>query len=255
MDIIRQLRGFIRNPILIRTASIASLVEQKLEHLMPKNAHELCSGRLGISLTKIWSFENKFVSEFESRQDLIDACKASCFIPGWSGSLTPPEYKGVPYIDGGFSDNRPMFPNEKEDGDGDKSDDDDLAKKNATRHILISGIAIEADVTPRDEGALFKARILGNVYLGTCKNVMRCMYAIIPTSLERYKDDLVGGYIDMKEYLFRNDLLKCRDCWHKAAPDNGTATIKKEACIACLKVLEQVDSLSLPTSLFDAFKE
>lgn len=242
MEIIRQLRAFIWNPTLLRNSSIASLLEEKLEFMLPKNAHELCSNRLGLSLTKLWSLENRFVSQFESRNDLIDAIRAGCFIPGWSGTFKAPQYKGEQFVDGAYSDNCPKFRDQLENDDTD-----------ATRHIQVCAFASEADVTPSKEPYLFKARFFGNIYRVTWKNVTRSMHAMIPANVDKYLDYVVEGHRDMKEYLFRNDLLKCRDCWHKGI--NSETVIKEAACLACLQVLERVDSLALPKSILDIFKE
>lgn len=39
--------------------------------MLPENAHELCSGRLFISLTRYKDFKNVVVSQFETRDELI----------------------------------------------------------------------------------------------------------------------------------------------------------------------------------------
>jgi len=66
----------------------------------------LCSGRLFISATRARDYANVVISEFDSRDELIQAILCSCFIPFYCGR-TPPTYRGEHYIDGGFSDNQP----------------------------------------------------------------------------------------------------------------------------------------------------
>jgi hypothetical protein len=241
MDLLRQLRAFIRHPNL-RGLSIMSLIEQKLDLLLPKNAHVLCSGRLGISLTKLWSFENRFVSEFDSRQDLIDAVVAGCFIPGWSGSLTAPLYKGEQFVDGAYSDNSPKF-----------CDNNGTQLNNGTRSIQVCAFASDLDVAPRDKTFLFKARAFGNSYPFNLNNLIRSFHAMMPASIETYQYYLIEGHRNMKDYLFDNDFIKCRDCWHKSNL-NETVT-EKLACIACLKLMEQVDGLKIPKQMLDIFKD
>ncbi|EDW51070.1 GM12054 [Drosophila sechellia] len=57
---------------------------------LPEDAHLLASGRLHISLTRVSDRRNVVMSEFSSRQELLQALMCSCFIPGLSG-LVPPQ--------------------------------------------------------------------------------------------------------------------------------------------------------------------
>lgn len=103
----------------------------------PSRSDIICSGRLFISATRARDYKNVVLSEFDSREELIQvrpgtpphplpfwhpssfsslmlvhflfilqAIICSCFIPFYCG-LTPPSYRGEQYIDGGFSDNQP----------------------------------------------------------------------------------------------------------------------------------------------------
>lgn len=78
---------------------------------------------------------------------------------------------------------------------------------------------------------------------------------MLPFSVNTYYDYLVDGHRDMKEYILLNCPLKCAECWRQkdcqgSEPDS---VIKNKACLACLKLLEQVDSLTLPKSITDLF--
>ncbi|NXT94133.1 PLPL1 protein, partial [Anhinga rufa] len=70
-----------------------------LNHFLPPNAHQLVSGRLHVIITRVQDWRSIVVSEFASREDLIQALICSCFVPVWFG-LLPPMYHGVRYIDG-----------------------------------------------------------------------------------------------------------------------------------------------------------
>lgn len=50
---------------------IIALVRKGLNRILPENAHILCSGRLFISLTRACDYKNVIVSEFETRDELI----------------------------------------------------------------------------------------------------------------------------------------------------------------------------------------
>lgn len=83
---------------------IQEVVTSRLHSHLPEDAHKKLSGRLHISLTRIYDGKNIVVSQFNSREDLIDALACSFFIPGFSGYL-PPKFHGVRYMDGAFSNN------------------------------------------------------------------------------------------------------------------------------------------------------
>lgn len=50
---------------------IIGLVRKGLDKVLPQNAHILCTGRLFVSMTRASDYKNVFVSEFESRDELI----------------------------------------------------------------------------------------------------------------------------------------------------------------------------------------
>ena len=50
---------------------IVKILREGLNVFLPENAHEICSGRLHVSLTRVADRENVIISEFESKEDLI----------------------------------------------------------------------------------------------------------------------------------------------------------------------------------------
>ena len=56
--------------------------------------------------------KNVLVSEFDSRDHLLECLVASCLVPGWAGYKSR-IINGKKYIDGGFTVNLPnLYPNE-----------------------------------------------------------------------------------------------------------------------------------------------
>jgi patatin-like phospholipase domain-containing protein 2 len=78
-----------------------------LAKVLPADIHIRCNDRLHVSLTRVADRTNLIVSQFESREQLIDTLLASCFIPLLSGWL-PPRLDGQLVFDGGYSDNVPV---------------------------------------------------------------------------------------------------------------------------------------------------
>ncbi|KAK0061106.1 protein starmaker-like isoform X1 [Biomphalaria pfeifferi] len=79
-----------------------------LDDLLPENAHVIAQGKLYISLTNAQTKKNELISDYKSRDELIDALIASCYIPVYAG-MKAPTIGGKKYIDGGLTDNMPRF--------------------------------------------------------------------------------------------------------------------------------------------------
>uniref|UniRef100_A0A8C9SM81 PNPLA domain-containing protein n=1 Tax=Scleropages formosus TaxID=113540 RepID=A0A8C9SM81_SCLFO len=131
-----------------------------LRRLLPKNAHLLATGRLFVSMTRIPDGRNVLVSEFHSREDVIQALLCSCFLPLYCG-IQPPCYKGVYYIDGGFTDILPV--------------------PGSSRTLTVSPFAGEVDICPRDPNAGGYAVVLsGLVFHFSLPNCTRMTKALFP---------------------------------------------------------------------------
>jgi hypothetical protein len=82
-----------------------------MNDILPENAHILCSDKIYIVLSKLtcYGFQKEIVTNFYSKQHLIDVLSASIFIPfitstGWQGILIGEHY----YFDGWFVGNIPV---------------------------------------------------------------------------------------------------------------------------------------------------
>ena len=76
-----------------------------LRDVLPEDAHERCTGRCFISVTSLLPIpHNVILTEFETRDDLIDAVIASTYIPLWTfpGVCL---HQGMVCVDGGVMNN------------------------------------------------------------------------------------------------------------------------------------------------------
>ncbi|NXU76727.1 PLPL1 protein, partial [Oreotrochilus melanogaster] len=119
---------------LVPGGRMLKLLKSILNKKLPPNAHELVSGKLHIILTRLWDWRCTAVSDFSSKEDLIQAVVCSCFIPFYFG-LMPPLYRGVRYIDGELA----MW-------------QADFVSQNT---ITISAFAGEYDICPKEGPAAF----------------------------------------------------------------------------------------------------
>ncbi|CAL4084477.1 unnamed protein product, partial [Meganyctiphanes norvegica] len=162
-----------------------------MEEVLPLDAHELCSGRLFISATRFSDKKNVLLSQFSSREELIDAIICSSFIPGLSG-IVPFSVKGVQYIDGGFSDNLPCLD---------------------ANTISVSPFAGEGDICPKDNTPGVLLINLKNTSMEvSVENLNRMMYVLFPPSAEVFNRMCEQGYQDTVDFLQRTNLIKCSNC-------------------------------------------
>ena len=76
-----------------------------LDDVLPADAHERCTGRCFISVTSLLPLpHNVILTEYDTRDDLIDAVIASTYIPTWTfpGVCL---HKGMVCVDGGVCNN------------------------------------------------------------------------------------------------------------------------------------------------------
>ncbi|XP_005742700.1 patatin-like phospholipase domain containing 3 [Pundamilia nyererei] len=228
------------------TFNLIKVLRSGLNRNLPSDAHTLASKQLCISLTRVSDGENVLVSEFDSKEELIQALICSCFIPIYCG-LIPPCFRGVRYVDGGISDNLPQS-----------------ELKNT---ITISPFSGESDICPRDKSTSFhELRFTNTSIQMNMGNMYRLSRALFPPEPKVLAEMCQSGYKDALRFLEENNLLAL-EC-PTAGPSlpessisccNNTETTK-EWVLRRLRLLRKqhcgVDEhISLPTSIKKVFCE
>ncbi|XP_012589795.1 PREDICTED: patatin-like phospholipase domain-containing protein 2 [Condylura cristata] len=127
---------------------------------LPADSHERASGRLGISLTRVSDGENVIISHFSSKDELIQANVCSTFIPVYCG-LIPPTLQGVRYVDGGISDNLPLY--------------------ELRNTITVSPFSGESDICPQDSStSIHELRVTNTSIQFNLRNLYRLSKALFP---------------------------------------------------------------------------
>uniref|UniRef100_A0A4W4EE01 triacylglycerol lipase n=1 Tax=Electrophorus electricus TaxID=8005 RepID=A0A4W4EE01_ELEEL len=171
------------------TFNLVKILRSGLERDLPGDAHLRASGKLCVSLTRVSNGENMLVSDFTSKEELIQALICSCFIPVYCG-LIPPSFRGVRYVDGGISDNLPQS-----------------ELKNT---ITISPFSGESDICPRDNSSSFHELRLTNTSIQVnWGNAFRLSQALFPPepkvgSLPVLAEMCQSGYKDAYRFLKDN---------------------------------------------------
>lgn len=167
--------------------NLVKILKNGLYKNLPDNAHELASGKLCISLTRVSDGENVLVSDFGSKEELIQALICSAFVPIYCG-IIPPTFRGVRYVDGGISNNLPEY-----------------ELKNT---ITVSPFSGESDICPRDNSTNFhELRVTNTSIQFSLGNLYRLTRALFPPEPKVLGEMCQQGYNDALRFLKDNNLL------------------------------------------------
>ncbi|XP_034540677.1 LOW QUALITY PROTEIN: patatin-like phospholipase domain-containing protein 2 [Notolabrus celidotus] len=167
--------------------NLVKIVRHIMRRTLPADCHHQASGRLGISLTRVTDGENVLVSHFNNKEELVQACVCSAYIPVYCG-LIPPTLHGVRYVDGGISDNLPQY-----------------ELKNT---ITVSPFSGESDICPRDSSTnIHELRFTNTSIQFTLTNLYRVSRALFPPDPMVMKAMCKQGYKDALHFLKKNGLL------------------------------------------------
>ncbi|XP_016065576.1 PREDICTED: patatin-like phospholipase domain-containing protein 3, partial [Miniopterus natalensis] len=156
-------------------------LQEFLQRNLPDNAHELISGRLCISLTRVSDLESVLVSDFKSKDEVVDALLCSSFIPYFSG-LTPPSFRGVRYMDGSLSNSLPSF-------DGKTT-------------ITVCPFYGEFDICPKLKSTNFLHLDIAKLNLRFCLgNVYLISHILFPPDVKVAGEICLRGYLDAVRFL------------------------------------------------------
>ncbi|XP_011175413.2 1-acylglycerol-3-phosphate O-acyltransferase Pnpla3 isoform X3 [Solenopsis invicta] len=171
--------------------NIQEMLLDNLRKFLPEDAHIRVNGKLHISLTRVYDGKNVIVSQFNSKEDLLQALLATSFVPLFSG-LLPPRFHGIRYMDGGFSDNLPTL-------------DENT--------ITVSPFCGESDICPRDiSSQLFHVNLANTSIELSRQNIYRFTKILFPPRTEILSSMCKQGFDDALRFLHRNNLLNCTRC-------------------------------------------
>uniref|UniRef100_A0A8C0DSR1 Acylglycerol transacylase n=1 Tax=Balaenoptera musculus TaxID=9771 RepID=A0A8C0DSR1_BALMU len=183
MDLVRSARS--RNIGVLHPAfNLSKHLRDGLQRYLPDNVHQLLSGRIVISLTRVADGENVLVSDFRSKDEVVDALFCSSFVPFISG-LIPPSFRGVRYIDGGVSDIIPFF--------------------DTKTTITVSPFYGESDICPKVKSTNFLHVDFTKLSLRLCsENIYLLTRVLFPADLKVLGELCFRGYLDTVRFLEEN---------------------------------------------------
>ncbi|XP_039768679.1 omega-hydroxyceramide transacylase [Ornithorhynchus anatinus] len=162
---------------------MVKMMRRFLYTVLPEDSYKIASGKLHVALTRMADGENIVISEFTSKEELVEVLYCSCFVPVYCG-LIPPTYRGVRYIDGGFTSMQPCA--------------------DWTDAITISVFTGQYDICPRDCPAVFHDfRMFNCTFQFSLENLARMTYALFPPDMMALHEYYYRGYQDTVHYLKR----------------------------------------------------
>ena len=195
-----------------------------MDDLLPVDAHIRSSGHLYVSMTRFPDFKNVLVSDFESREELIQALICSSFIPLYSG-VALPEFRGNLYFDGAISNIIPTI-------------DSDTVK--------ICPFAGHSDICPDDQSKNMCLEVLNMSTQVTLKNAQRMTGALLPPSLETAGELCRLGFNDSLRFLLRKGLITCSI--------HADVVGKCDDCQFCTESVLRAQTDHLPPTISNAFQ-
>jgi len=224
--------------------NLNNMLKEGLTRLLPDDIHLVANNKLYISITRAVDRKNIIVSQFDSKEDLINVLLASSFIPFLSGYI-PPRYNGDLVLDGGYSDNVPTFQGNT---------------------ITVSPFSGDQDISPEDTcelGALLNLQLsTGPTTSITVSrdNIQRLRMALIPPKPEDLLSICEQGFRDTFRFLNTRNIIQCVDCRaEKLAANLGKLEEWRKPqghnCAGCHALFRDAKSLSLPQEIYRVFQE
>ncbi|KAM5336045.1 patatin-like phospholipase domain-containing protein 5 [Glossophaga mutica] len=163
-------------------------IKQELQRILPDNIHVLASQRMGISLTRWPDGHNLIVTDFASRDEVLQALVCSLYFPFYCGVI-PPEFRGERYIDGALSNNLPFA--------------------DSPSTITVSPFTGTVDICPKSTSAsIFELSAFNASFqISTTNFFLGCASLLIPNP-EVVAHYCRQGYLDTLRFLERRGLTK-----------------------------------------------
>ena len=232
--------------------SLSDIMWDGMNQLLPDDIHLKASERLYISVTRIADRTNLLVNQFATKQELLEALRASSFVPLMSG-WNLPRFRGALCFDGGYSDNLPVFD---------------------PTTITVSPFAGSASICPEDDdavGALLNVKIphgannSSHSFNFSKENSVKLINAVVPPGLEGMEGLCSQGFTDAMRFLKTNNYLKCQSCkelgqqepatLHHIQENNKPIKEAADICSMCKTLQEEAASKTLPMEIKDIFRE
>ncbi|XP_049627632.1 patatin-like phospholipase domain-containing protein 5 [Suncus etruscus] len=163
-------------------------IQERLEECLPPDVHVVASKHLGICITHMPDGQNCVITDFASKEEVIQALICSMFLPFYCGVI-PPKFRGQYYIDGALTVSLPFA--------------------ECPHTITVTPFHGTADICPKSPSPNFHE-------IFSCKtsfqfstyNVYYGIRSLLPPPIEMVANNARQGYLDALRFLERRGLIK-----------------------------------------------
>ncbi|EHA98022.1 Patatin-like phospholipase domain-containing protein 5 [Heterocephalus glaber] len=168
-------------------------IRQRLRDSLPEDCHILASQQLGISLTHWPDGQNVIVTDFATKEEVIQAVICTLYFPFYCGMI-PPKFRGERYIDGALSSNVPFA--------------------SCASTITVSPFSGTVDICPPSTSAsLHELNAFNASFQISTANFFLGYQSLFPQSPEVMADICRQGYLDCLRFLEQRGLTKEPVLW------------------------------------------
>ncbi|XP_006917475.1 patatin-like phospholipase domain-containing protein 5 [Pteropus alecto] len=168
-------------------------LKRLLQRSLPPDVHIRASQRVGISLTRWPGGDNVIVTEFASRDEVIQALICATYFPFYCGTI-PPKFRGQHYFDGGLSNNLPF--------------------SDSPNTITVSPFTGTVDICPPNTSAsIHELHVCNANFQISTMNLYWGFSCLVCPTLEVTADKCRQGYLDALRFLERRGLTKEPVLW------------------------------------------
>ncbi|XP_045021165.1 1-acylglycerol-3-phosphate O-acyltransferase PNPLA3-like [Bubalus bubalis] len=185
MDLTRRARSH-KLGIIHPGFSLSKHTRDSLQRHLPENIHQLVSGKMVISLTRVPDGKSVLVSDFRSKEEVVDALCCSSYVPFICGWI-PPSFRGVRYVDGGVRDIMPFVDSKKT--------------------ITVSPFYGESDICPKVKSTFFLHEGFTKLKMHFCTENLYLMFrSLLLLDVKVLGELCLQGYVDALRFLEKNGI-------------------------------------------------
>ncbi|XP_008153671.2 patatin-like phospholipase domain-containing protein 5 [Eptesicus fuscus] len=182
-------------------------IRRQLQTFLPGDIHVRASRQLGVSLTRWPDGHNVIITDFATRDEVIQALICTLYVPFYCGVI-PPEFRGERYFDGALSNNLPFA--------------------DCPRTITVSPFTGTVDICPPSTSTnMLELNAFNTSLQISARNLLLGFICLVAPSSEVLAHYCRQGYLDALRFLERRGLTQEPVLWtlvskEPPAPAHGT---------------------------------
>lgn len=197
------------------------LFRVEMNQALPEDAHKRARNRMFISMTRMPTVTHELFTDFQSRDELIEATLGSCCIVPISAKA-PRIIRGIKYIDGAISCRKPIFDQNT---------------------IIVSPFSGSGNIKPKCIINLWSSTLYNP------ENVWRFAKILHPQQPKQNEELFRSGFEDGVRFILSEDLYACTEC--ALLPNRP----RRGDCSSCDRLFQSLANAKIPSDILQLFEE